>query len=61
MHTLFWIVVFVSTGSYNGGTVSQLDLRLESEAACRAIIDQIDDLWGRTTASCVRVEGEVDG
>lgn len=59
MKTVFWIIVAVSTGSYNGGSVSQLDVRLESAEACQVVADQIKDTWGRTTVSCVRVEGEV--
>lgn len=53
--TAFWIIVAVSTGHYNGGTLSQLDVRFPTEQSCTETMNQIKDTWGRTTLTCVEV------
>lgn len=58
--TTFWVLFFVSTGAYNGGSVTYYDRQFPTKQACEDIVEQLydaqDGLWGRATAICVKVE-----
>lgn len=57
---IYWIIVSFSDGSYNRGTMSQLDTRFKTEASCQLTLEQIRDLykpeWGGNLVDCIKVD-----
>lgn len=60
--TTFWILFFVSTGSYNGGNITHYEHEFQSLQACEAVQKQIYDAEygaaGRATVLCIEVQDE---
>lgn len=57
--TAVWVLFFISTGPYNGGTVTHYDHEFASKEQCEAVLQQFydkpDAAWGRTSSLCVKV------
>jgi hypothetical protein len=59
---LVFVLFFVSTGSYNQGTVTNYEHDFSTKQQCETVAKQLNEaehgLWGRTTTVCVQVEKE---
>lgn len=53
--TTFWILIALSTGGYNSGNLSQLDIEFPTKQSCEAVLSQIDIPWGAAKVSCIEV------
>lgn len=52
----FWIAMFVSTGHYNAGDVSELSVKFETYEQCMSVAKQITtDLEHIVTGRCVEI------
>lgn len=57
--TAVWVLFFISTGVYNGGTVTSYEHEFTSKDQCEYVLKQFydkpDAAWGRTSSLCVEV------
>ena len=56
---IFWMLLTISDGAYNTGTIDQIGPNFQSQAACEQVIKHIEKKFngGGYYLACIRVGG----